>query len=222
MRPFHPPLWVDRLFLNKIPERAQKTLSRAKEMKRHTPQLRSQRIGAQTDEITHMQLMQPHFCSLCFALWHTRMSQLDKEDAKNASLSFSPWHSPDFLLFTSVVSFLLPHLQSHKNRLSINPFLQHQMRKHTVSSSKMHFSACINCDHYSFTAALLCYYFTFWFTDVLSVCIHHVCVCICVYHLRVSSSALSAQTCISAFKCICFSRQCHRIWSCCSCCYATT
>lgn len=184
MRPFHPPLWVDRLFLNKMPERAQKTLSRGKEMKRHTPQLRSQRIGAQTDEITHMHLMQPHFCSLCFALWHTRMSQPDKEDSQSASLSFS---SPTFsqLPFTHISRFIFPPtftltqkhfpstLSSHIIWESTQfEILVHQRQART--SSKMHFCACIDCDQNSFTAALFCCYSTFWLRDVLSVCIHSI------------------------------------------------
>lgn len=155
-------------------------------MKRHTPQLESQRTGAQTDDITHMQVMQPReFCfNLFCTLTHVNVT---------AGLRGLPEGLPRFLPFHSHQSF---HFSSHihtNNRLSINPFLQ----------PCIVFSACI----------VIIIHSQQLFHAIIS---HSDCKQTCLYAFITSVyhqlwDAEHTDVYYSLFKYICFSRQFHRI-----------
>lgn len=191
MRPFHPLLWVDRLFLNKIPERAQKTRSWGKEMKHHTPKLLSQNRSTDRWHYTHA----GDAAALLFTLFLTLTHKNVSAGQRGLPECLSPFL---LVLLTSFDSYQLFPFSSHihtpsktdfLSTLSYNTVWQKKQFKNfvhhkillsitAISSAKMLFSACIDCDRSSS------------FAPLFHILIGNRCANVCIYHLSVSSSAL--------------------------------
>lgn len=157
--------------------------------------------------------MQPHFRSLCFSLWHTRMSQLDKEDSQNASLPFSSFC---WLPLSHISRFTFPPTFTHRQKQTFyQPFLTTPYEKTQFKNFVHHRQQDLQLKCFSLlVSTVIIIHAQQLFRAVIprsdwkQMCQYMRVSPQCII---ISSGMLSVQTCISSFKYICFSRQCHRI-----------